>query len=89
MMLLHGALQRRKPLFARQPLDRRHGGALRLRGKHQTRADRRSVDDDRAGAANPMFAAEMRARKAEILAKAISQADAGFDVDFDLSVHWR
>ena len=55
--------------------------AVRLHREHQARAHRRAVDDHRAGAADAMLAADMRAGLAAILADRVGQRLARLDAD--------
>jgi hypothetical protein len=57
---LQGRLDRGQGAVAsRQPLDRRHLGAVGLHGEHQARADGLTVDQYRARAADAVLAAEV------------------------------
>jgi hypothetical protein len=56
----------------RQSLDRQDRVAVRLYGQHEARADRRSVEDHRAGAANAMFAAHVGAGEQQIMAQEVT-----------------
>jgi hypothetical protein len=52
-----------------QPLDRRHGVAVRLRGKHQTRTHGAAIDQHRTRAALPFRTALFRARQMQLIAQ--------------------
>ena len=51
--------------------------AVGLHREHQAGARRASVEEDRAGAADAVFAAEMRAGEAELMAEEIGEASCG------------
>src|SRR5919198_1797772 len=61
-------------LSLRQALDGADRGTLRLYRKHQTGPHRRTVEQDRAGAAHAMLAPHMRAGQAAILADRVEQS---------------
>ena len=52
-----------------------------LHRERQAGTGRHAVDRDRAGAAHAMLAADMRARRAELVAQCIGQQHAGLDLD--------
>ena len=56
-----------------QSLDGLDGGAVRLHRQHQAGAHDLAIDAHRAGAANPMLAADMRSRQLQMLAQEIRQ----------------
>ena len=68
-----------------KPLDRQDVHALCLDGEQQARADRLVVDEDGAGASDPVLAAEMGAGQAELLAQDVGQGVTGLDIDAMLS----
>jgi hypothetical protein len=81
-MMVHEGLLHRVQLFAiSQSLDGPNLFAVRLYGKHQARAHRFAVDNDRAGAANAMFATDVRARLPTILADRVRQRTPRLDAD--------
>jgi len=51
-----------------------------LHGEHQAGANRLAIEQDRAGAADAVLAADMRAGQSEIVAKKIAEQQARFDV---------
>ena len=63
-------VERRRP---RQPLDRRHLGAVGLHGEHQARARGLAVDQDRARAADAVLASDVRAGEPEVLAQEVRE----------------
>ena len=73
------SLLRRWQLFAPgQAFDGEQLGTLRLHGKHQAGTRRLSVEQDRAGAADPVLAADMSAGQPEILTHKIDEQLARF-----------
>src|SRR5438105_12186066 len=90
MMLAERRLQWRESLVVREPFDGDHLGALRLYGKHEARAYGSPVDDDGAGAAHAMLAADMRASQPQMMAQAIGERQPRLDLDHDfLSVDFK
>ena len=73
VMVDEGLLQRVQPVAVGEPFHRPDLGAVGLGGEHQTASDRRAVEDDRAGAADPVLAAEMGAGQPAILADRIGE----------------
>src|SRR5262249_50089357 len=69
-------LQRMHPGFGCQPLDGLDRGAISLHGEHQAGPDSHTVENNRAGAADAMLAAKMRARKTKVLAEEVAQMHA-------------
>ncbi len=76
-MPVKGLLQRVQPIAARQTLDCDQRGAVGLDREHQAGSDGGPVAHDRAGAADPVLASDMRPRQPEILAQEIDQELAG------------
>src|SRR5215831_11084101 len=64
-----------------EALDRTDLLALRLNGKHQTGPHRLVIENDRACAADPMFAADMGAGLPAIVADRVDQRFARLDPD--------
>ena len=69
------------PGAGRQPLDGGDRVAVGLHREHQARAHRHAVDQHRAGAADAVLAAGMRAGERELVAQAVEQGHARLDVD--------
>ena len=65
----------------REPFDRADLLALRLHGEHQAGAHRLAVEDHRAGAADAVLAADMRAGLPAIVADGVDQRLARLDAD--------
>ena len=65
----------------RQALHRADVAAVRLHCEHQARADRLAVDDDRAGPADAVPAADMRPRQAAFVADDVHQHAPGLGSD--------
>ena len=76
-----GALQRMQVVGRAEPLNGPDFPPLRLHGKHQAGARRLIVEDHRAGAADPMLAADMRAGLPAIVTDRIDQGLARLDPD--------
>ena len=74
-------LQRMQLAAVRQPLHGAYLLALRLHREHQARAHRLAVDDHRAGAADAVLAADMRAGLPAIVADGVDQRLARLDAD--------
>ena len=72
-MLTERLLQRVQPAVAHQPLDGGDLGAVRLHGEHQAGARGLAVDEDGAGAADAVLAADVGAGQLEILAQEVHQ----------------
>ena len=73
VMLHEGALQRIELVAVRQAFDGADLLAVRLHREHQARAHRLAVDEHRAGAADAVLAADMRAGLPAILADRVGQ----------------
>jgi hypothetical protein len=69
-------LQRVQFAAVREPLDGLDHGPAGRRGQHQARAHRRAVDDDRAGAAHALLAAQVGAGQPEFVAQEVREAGA-------------
>src|SRR5262245_1714992 len=83
-------LQGREALVLRQAFDGHDLAALGLHGQYQAAAHGLAVEEQRAGSANPMLAADMRARKPQVMAKAIRERQARLDRNLDFaSVHFE
>ena len=78
-------MQRREVGVVGEPFDGYDLGALGLHGEHEAGAHRRAIDDNRAGAAHAVLAADMGASEPQMMAQAIGQCQPGLDLDFDLS----
>ena len=76
VMTAEGLLQRPP----RQALDRAQLAAVHLHGEHQARAHRDAVELDRARAADPVLAADVRAGQAELVAQEVAQQEARLDL---------
>src|SRR6185437_5094375 len=82
-VMVHERLLHRMQVIAlRQPLDGADLFAVSLHGEHQARAHRRAVDDDGAGAADAVLAADMRAGLAAVLADRVDERAPRLDGDF-------
>src|SRR5208282_400519 len=81
VMLHEGALQRIELVAVRQAFDRADLLAVRLDCEHQARTQRLAVDEHRAGAADAVLAADMRARLTAIFADRVSQSAARLDLN--------
>ena len=79
------ALQRMQRAVLRQSLDGADLLALRLHREHQARAHRLVADDDGAGAADAVLAADVRAGQPAILADRVDQRLARLDADVVLA----
>ena len=84
-MLAERLLQRRQLVGVGEALDGLDVGAVDLHRQHQAGAHRRAVDDHRAGAADAMLAADVRAGQSERVAQKIAEMRARFDVGLALS----
>src|SRR5439155_16992384 len=73
VMLAERLLQRVELAVAHQALDRAELGAVGLDGEHDARARGLAVEHDRARAADPVLAADVRAGESEILADEVDQ----------------
>ena len=76
-----GPLQRVQLIAVGEPLHRPYLATLRLAREHQAAPHRRAVEQDRAGAAHPVLAAEMGAGQPAILADRVGQRLARLDAD--------
>ena len=76
-----GALQRMQRRAVRQPFDGADRLALRLHREHQAGAHRLAADDHRAGAADAVLAADVRAGQPAVLADRVDQRLARLDAD--------
>src|SRR2546426_4028189 len=73
VVLAERFLERMELAGLREPLDRHDLRAVRLNGEHDARARRLAVEHDRAGAADAVLAADVRAREPEILAQEVHE----------------
>ena len=64
----------------RQPLDRRQLAAVGLHGEHQAGAHRLAVEQDRAGAAHAVLAADVGAGQAQLVAQEVGEQQARLDL---------
>ena len=80
-MIHEGLLHRMQLVAIRQPFDGADLLAIGLHGEHQAGAHRLAVDDDRAGAADAVLAADMGAGLPAILADGVSQCAPRLDAD--------
>src|SRR5262245_29436305 len=85
MMLAKARLQGRETFILREPLDGDNFAALRLHCQQQTAAHGLAVEEHRAGTANPMLAADMRAGQPQLMAQAIGERQARLDRKLDLT----
>ena len=69
-----------------ETLDGLDPGAVGLDRQHQTGPDALPVDEDGAGAAGSLLAAEVGADEIESAAEEVGQGEAGLDVGVDRSV---
>ena len=69
-------------IVAGQRLDGRHGVTVGLRGEEQAGAHRVAIQEDGAGPADAVLAAEVRSREAELLAKEVGERHADGDRPF-------
>ena len=76
-----GLLQRMQLLAVGEPFDGADLPAVGLDREHQAGADRLAVEDDRAGAADAVLAADMRAGLAAVVADRVDQRLARLDAD--------
>ena len=84
MVATEGRLQDREPVRrGRQSLDGANIATLGLHRERQAGARRHAVDGDRAGAADPVLAADMRARRADLMAQRVGEQHARLDLDRD------
>jgi UDP-N-acetylglucosamine enolpyruvyl transferase len=65
-----------------QAFDRHDPRAVGLNREHETGSDRIAIDDNSAGAAYAVFAGDMRASLAQIMAQVVSQANTNRNVCF-------
>ena len=68
------------PSGCARPFDGGDAVAVRLHGVHQARAHRRAVEHHRAGAADAVLAADMRAGEIQVLAQPVDQRGARGDM---------
>ena len=73
MMLLEGCLQRSEPLLHRKAFDGGDLRALRLYGEHQAGARAAPVEQNRAGPADAVLAADMRTRELQFVTQEIGK----------------
>ena len=79
-MLVHRLLDRMQFAgTAGEPLDGREFMAIGLHRQHQAGTHRRAIQQDRAGAANAVFAADMGAGELQFVAQEIAEQHPGFD----------
>ena len=79
-MIVHRLLQRMQfAVAAGQPFDGRELVAVGLHREHQAGAHRRAVEQDGAGAADAVLAADMGAGERQIVAQEIAEQHARFD----------
>src|SRR4029078_5834719 len=76
-----GARQRMRCVAVGETLDGADRHAFGLRGEHQARAHRVASDDDRAGAADAVLAADMGAGLAAVRADGVSERAPRLDPD--------
>ena len=76
-----GVLQRMQLVAVRQAFDGADRAALGLHREHQAGAHRLAVDQHRAGAADAVLAADMRAGQAAIVADRVDQRAARLHAD--------
>jgi hypothetical protein len=75
----HRLLQWTQPSVLRQALHRSNVAALGLDRQHETRTGRGPVDDDGAGAADPVLAPQVGTGETKVLAQEISERPACLD----------
>jgi len=81
-------LQRAESGRGRQPLDRRHRGAVELHGQQQAAARALTVDENGAGPAHAVLAADVGAGEGEVVAQEVGERTAHVDGPVDgLPVH--
>jgi hypothetical protein len=79
-MMAHERLLHRMQLFAvGEPLDGPDRTAVGLDGKHETGPDGLAIDEDGAGPAHPMLAADMRPGLPAIVADDVTECASRFD----------
>ena len=74
-------LDRVQPVAAREPLDRRHLGALGLEREHRAALHRAPVDEHGAGAALARVAADVRAGQPEPVAERVDEQRPPLDLE--------
>jgi hypothetical protein len=79
MVFLKSLLQRVWFPVLGQPLYGHNLRPIGLDGKHEARADRLSVEENRARAANPVLTPDVRPRKLQVLSQKIDQMLPGID----------
>ena len=83
--LLH---RRQRPVASREALDSRDLRAVHADSEQQAGAHGRPIQQDRAGAADSVLAADVRAGQPEVVANAVGQQAAGRDArDHGCAVH--
>ena len=83
VVIVKGLLQRMQlPILAGHALDCVDDGAINLHRKHQATAHRQTVDQNRAGATNTVFATDMSPREANLMAQTINQGKPRLDLEF-------
>src|SRR5262249_47208652 len=80
MALPEALLNGMKPAVLREAFNRGDLRVVRLDGEHRARLDRLAVDEDRARAANPGFAADVRPREPAGIAEKVHQQRARLDL---------
>ena len=83
VVLAKALLQDRQALWRRKTLDGRHLMVIELRSEQQTGAGGLTIEKDRAGAANAVFAPDVGAGELQVLAKEIGQRQPWFDLCLD------
>src|SRR5262249_60473627 len=81
MVCREGALQGMEPVALGEPFHSTDRTSGRLNGKHQAGADRLAINDDRAGAAHAVLAADVRAGLTAILADGVRERAPRLDTD--------
>src|SRR5258708_666522 len=82
-MLAERGLQRGQFVVMRDSLDRDDAAAFRLNRQDQARANRGTIDNDGAGTADAMLAAEMRPGQPQLLAQTVGEVGARLDLHLD------
>src|SRR6185312_1259068 len=77
---LEGLLEGAQPPVRGQAFDRRDLTAVELRRQEQARANRRVVEQDRAGAADAVLATDVRAVQTEVVPEKVRGERSGLDV---------
>ncbi len=84
-MLAKRFLQRREIGVVGQPFDGNDLGALGLNRQHEAGTHGRAIDNDRAGAAHAVLAADMGSGEPQMVAQAIRERQPRLNLHFDLS----